>query len=242
MRGWSLGAGGLCVLLAGLVVVSEMATALLGVRFEGPAVTPLDWWAMLAAIVLVGVRVGLVPLDSRLFGSLGAEGVIVCLELTALTVLWWLGVEELAPGRVGAVCRRLFSSDHGAGHGRDRRVEPATGSACKCAGYRRSFMFTLSILSALFTLGRENPTTVATLVLIALAAGHWAVAVGELRSAYLGSLAWSTAGFVAGLVVARATRAVDCAGTLGLCSDGRSCCRFRNPGGRGIAQATSKGR
>ncbi len=203
VRGWSLGAGGLCVLLAGLVLVSEMAKALLGVRFEGPAITPLDWWAMLAAIVLLGVRIGLVPLDSRQFGSLGAEGFMLCLELIALTILWWLGAESSPLARWGLSAGGYFPLITAIA---TVTIAELNRRLFRLQIWRLStvFILTLSILSAFFTLGRENPTTVATLVLIALAAGHWAIAVGEPRSAYLGSLAWTAAGFVAGLVVAPA--------------------------------------
>ena len=63
-------------------------------------------------------------------------------------------------------------------------------------------LLTLTLLAGLFTFGRESPTTVATLVLEAMALGLWAVRQDALWAAYLGSLAWSAAGLIGGLVLA----------------------------------------
>jgi hypothetical protein len=217
VRAWALGFGVLGGVLTCLILFSEMAGALLGARLEWLAITPLEWWAVLAAILLVGLKILLIPLDPSLFGSAGPEGLIIAGELTGLALLWWLGVADSPLGRWGldagdfyplitAIAtlgivdrnrRPLWTSRGG------ELAETAGLWSSRLARLTSPLVLLLALVSSAMTLGRENPTTVATLALVAVASMLWAINQGELRTAMLGGLAWLGAGAVAGLVLAR---------------------------------------
>ena len=164
------------------------------------AITPLEWWAVLAAILVIGLKLLLIPLDPTLFGWAGPAGLIVAGELTGLVLLWWLGVEHSPLGRglpvagdfyplVTAIATLVIADRN--------RFTPWSG----LARLTSPLVLVLAPVSSAMTLGRVDATTVFTLALVAMALVIWAISQGDLRSAILGGVAWLSAGAVAGLVV-----------------------------------------
>ena len=200
MRAWAAGLGFLGGVLVCVIVFSETAGALLGFRLDPLRLTPIEWWPVLAAVLVIGLKLLLIPLDPTLFGWAGPAGLIVAGELTGLVLLWWLGVEHspLRRGLPGAgdyyplvtAIATLVIADR-------NRFTPWPG----LARLTSPLVLVLPLVSSAMTLGRVDATTVFTLALVAMALVIWAISQGELQSAILGGVAWLSAGAVAGLVV-----------------------------------------
>lgn len=134
------------------------------------------------------------------------DGFTVVLESIGVMLVWWLGIAGSPLHAWGwalsgyhalatsVAC--LLIADWNS-----RRVQP--GRRRREQTLLASFLMVLALLAVLFTLGRENTTTVTTLILAALALGLWAVRQEEVWASYLAGLFWLAGGLTAGLVPGR---------------------------------------
>jgi tetratricopeptide (TPR) repeat protein len=206
--------GVVCVLC---ILVFGMTETLADWQSLPLAMTQADWWVMLAAFLLISLQVLLLGRDPALLGALRPEGLLIGIELTAICVLWWLGVassplahrgiqpDDYYPLVTAMVALAIADVNERLGR---RRIwdEPSTASGPRSSLLARlssPLLLILALLGSCFTFGRESETTVATLGLLALALFLWAVRQSALWAAYLGGLAWSATGLMAGLVIAR---------------------------------------
>ena len=201
-------------LLTLAVVLTGMAGALAHSPELGLATSMIDWWAITAAVVLVATQIVLAGLAPDLLAALRPEGLIVGAELTGVTLLWWLGVAGsplgiwyMEPGHYYPLATALAALVIAEWNSRLGQREKLAGTAGQGRQLSASLallsspVLVLSLLAPVFTFGRENTTTVAALVFVALALGLWAVRWQQVWAAYLAGLAWLAAGVAAGLVV-----------------------------------------
>ncbi len=217
VRRWWQALGVLGIISVSSLLVFDITEALSGVRILPLEFSQADWWAVAAAIVLVGTQVLLLGRDPALLGVLGPEGLLIGIELAAVALLWWLGVGDSPLAHRGmragdyyplitAMVALAIADVNGRLDLRRNWDESAAASGQRNSQLARlssPALLVLTILAACFTCDRENVTTVATLGLAALALGFWAVRQEALWAAYLGSLAWSGTGLMGGLVLAR---------------------------------------
>ncbi len=216
LRAWWYGLGAIGILLGSGVVMAGMAEALALAPELGLTTSPADWWAIMASIVLVGTQIILAGLDADLLAAMRPEGLIVGVELTVVALLWWLGAAgsplgmwNLHPGRYYPLATALAGLVIAEWNSRLGQRENLAGAAERGRTFSAgvallsSPVLVLALLAPVFTFGRENTTTVATLVFVAMALGLWSVRWEQVWAAYLAGLAWSAAGLAGGLVVGR---------------------------------------
>lgn len=201
LRGWERITGTLGGAIACGLVFSGVVESLLGMSLDGIEVLPSEWWAVLAAILLVGLKLGLAPLNTTPQGWAGPEEFLIAAELTGLALLWWLGVSGAPPGRwlpatgiyypIATATALLGIVDQ------NRRL-----SSPRMAALTSPLVLLLALVSIAMTLGRENPTTAVTLALAAMASIGWSIGRADRRAAGLGGLAWLGAGALSGSIVA----------------------------------------
>ncbi len=216
LRAWWCGLGLFGIILGSAVVTAGMAGAL-GYSLEvGLTTSAIDWWAITASIVLVGTQIVLAGLDPDLLTAMRREGLIVGIELTGIALLWWLGVAgsplrrwDLEPGHyfplATAAAGLIIAEWNSRASLREDLAEAAEQGRALSASMAllSSPVLVLALLAPVFTFGRENTTTVATLVFVAMALGLWAVRWGQVWPVYPAGVAWSAAGLVGGLVIGR---------------------------------------
>ena len=150
------------------------------------------------------------------WGVLEPQHVVIALHWLSVAVLWWLGVacSPLAGRAVAAAVYyplataiaalataqlvRRYTHDeswHELGWLGDLR----SGQLRRMLSVQACL---LAVLAVLFTKGAVEPATVLTLILASLTLGLVALASGWDAAAFTGSLAWTSAWGVAGLVVA----------------------------------------
>jgi tetratricopeptide (TPR) repeat protein len=216
VQGWATVIFGLTASLAFFVVVAEMAAALFGLRVDTLGLSLADWWAMLAVIFLIGAFLMIAGTDPEGWGAMEAEHELIALHAVSVFVLWWLGVacSPLAGRGVSVAVYYPLSTAIAAlataqvirrfTHAESWHELPWLGSLrSEQLGRMLSIQASLlAVLATLFTKGAVEPTTVLSLILAALTLGLVALASGWEAAALAGSLAWSAAWGVAGLVVA----------------------------------------
>ena len=217
VRGWALAQFGLAVSLAIFVVVGEMSWTMLG---QGPialALTSIDWWVMLATLGLTGVFLTTLGSDLEGWGALEPQHLVIALHWLGVAVLWWLGVacSPLAGRVVGAgAYYPLATAAAGLATARivRRHTHDESWHELSWLGDLRSESMgrllsiqacVLAGLALVFTKGAIEPTTALTLILASLTLGLVALATGWQGTALAGSVAWSAAWGVTGLVVAQ---------------------------------------
>jgi hypothetical protein len=217
VRGWALAVFGLAVGLAILVVIGEMSWAMLGHGPIAVTLTSIDWWAMLATFGLIGVFLMILGSDSDGWGALEPVQLAVALHWTGLALLWWLGVacSPLAGRLVGAdVYYPLATAVAGLATARlvKRHTHDESWHELAWMGDLRSESMRqvlsiqaglLAFIAVVFTNGSIEPATTFTLLVASLTMGLVALATGWQGPALAGSIAWSAAWGVTGLLVAR---------------------------------------
>ena len=218
-RAWWSVQGGLGILVRTLVMMAGMAAAMGSSPVATLTTVPLDWWAITASFVLVAIGIVLAGLDPDLLAIMRREGLIVGIELTGVALLWWLGVAgsplrtwdreiwsmqpqqfyPLVTALAGLVLAEWNSRPGVRGHLAGTAGQGRTIQVGKFMVLLPVLM--LSLLAPVFTFGRENATTVATLVMVSSALGLWAIRLEENWAAGLAGLAGSAAGLAGGLVV-----------------------------------------
>ena len=217
VRGWALAMFGLATSVAIFVVIGEMSGTMLGQGSIAQTLTGVDWWAMLAALGLIGAFLMTLGSDPEGWGSLEPVHLVVALHWLGVALLWWLGVacSPLAGRLVGAgVYYPLATAVAGLATARIVRRHTHVESWHELAwvGDLRSESMSrllsvqacvLAFLAVVFTRGSIEPATMLTLVFASISLGMVALATGWQLTALAGSIAWSAAWGVAGLVIAQ---------------------------------------
>ena len=217
VRGWGLAVFGLALSLAIFVVIGEMSWTMLGKGPIAPALTGIDWWAMLATFGLTGIFVMTLGSDAEGWGALEPEHLVVALHWVGVAALWWLGVacSPLAGQVVGAgFYYPLATAVAGFATARivRRHTHDESWHELAWLGDLRSESMrqmlsiqacVLALLAVVFTKGSIELATILTLIFASLTLAMVALATRWQVTALAGSIAWSAAWGVAGLVVAR---------------------------------------
>jgi tetratricopeptide (TPR) repeat protein len=217
VRGWSGALFAVAITGAALIVFWGMAASFGAPVTSGWKSQPVDWWLLLAALVVAAGYLSIAAGDAERGGFVEPEGALSFLHAILVLGLWWLGVggsplsRWLPPGGdyypiVTAIAAlsalhlgRRFS-DPGSWH------ELAWLGDVRSEIARRALAMqacVLAILAMLFTRGEVSVTTVATMALGSLALGlasfmgRWPLATA------LAGLAWAGAFSVLGVRLAR---------------------------------------
>ena len=86
--------------MATVVIVAEMGLTIFGGTTSSLNLSSVDWWAMLASLLLLGMFLVVEGTDPRGWIASEPEHVLIGLHLLSVSLLWWLGVEcrRLPPG------------------------------------------------------------------------------------------------------------------------------------------------
>ncbi|MGC8639119.1 MAG: hypothetical protein ACP5XB_04490 [Isosphaeraceae bacterium] len=170
VRSWWQVLGPLGTLCASCLLVLGMTEALAGVQLPPLTIGQSDWWAVMTGVVLIGAMVLLLGRDPELLRTFRPEGLLIGVELTAVALLWWLGVagsplahRGVLPGDYYPLVTAVLAlavADVNERLGRRRSWdEPAaSGGERKHRLVRLSspLLLALSLLAACFTFGREK--------------------------------------------------------------------------------------
>ncbi len=216
MRGWARAICGISACLGAVVLVDQMIAALLGPGTVHFAVSTTDWWAMFAAIALLGAFVAGLGSDSDGPGVVEPEHIVVALHWVIVGLVWWLGVGA-SPIMEGALEPRMY-------------YPLATAIAAlataqlllrltRSGGWdelpwlpdlrsdRITHLFSiqpsiLAVLAVLFTRGETAAATAISSIFAAIALGLVALRTGWTGAAFAGSLSWAFACATGGLLLA----------------------------------------
>ena len=125
VRGWALAVFGLATSLAIFVVIGEMSGTMLGQGSIALGLTGVDWWAMLAALGLIGAFLITLGSDPDGWGALEPVHLVVALHWLGVAALMVAGSRLLTARGPARGRGRLLSAGHRRGrsrHGTDRQA------------------------------------------------------------------------------------------------------------------------
>jgi tetratricopeptide (TPR) repeat protein len=215
VRQWETTLFGLATILALVIVIGEMSSAILGPGLPVLASSPVDWWALLATLGLFGLFLVLEGLGPGGQGAMEPDSVLIGLQGVGIVVLWWLGVASsplmMVHGLTAADYYPLVTAVAALGtvHFRQRYTQVESWHELGWLGDLRSERlgralshqtWVLAVLAVFFTKGVVEAKSVVTLVMAAVALGLTALSSGWPAAAFGGGLAWTGAWALAGMV------------------------------------------
>ncbi len=203
---WVICLFGLAATVTTTLLVIELPRAVFDLAFTTSALASVDFWALLATFVLLGVFLVVEGIDPRGWITSEPEHTLVGLHVLGVSILWWLGVDcsplrsfGLLPPLYYPLATGMAALSTAKVMRRNQRLEgwhePGWFRDLRSDQFGRLLSYqavNLSIFALLFTRGAIAPVSAVTLIIVALAVALVSLQWWWVPGAAAAAIAWAS--------------------------------------------------